>query len=144
MSNSLNSFSDFAVLIMRLSIGIIYMLVFGLRKLTGGVELWKKLGTAMSKFGINFMPEVWGFMAMFSEFFVPILMILGFLYRPSLCLITFTMVMASITHLSKMDPWGDVAFPLIMMFVFISMLIMGPGKFSIDFYLKKKKKTNEA
>lgn len=144
MNNSLSKYSDFGVLLMRLSIGIIFMFVHGLGKLTGGRELWKRLGNAMSNFGINFLHEFWGFMAMFSEFFVPIFLILGFLYRPALFLIIFTMIVAASNHLFKLDPWGKVAYPLVMVFVFTSMFIMGPGKYSIDYYIKQRKKVNEA
>lgn len=143
MNNSLDRYSDFGVLLLRLSTGIIFMLVHGLGKFTGGSDMWKRLGSAMSNFGINFWHEFWGFMAMFSEFIVPVFLILGFWYRPALFLVTVTMIVAASTHLLKLDPWGKIAYPMMMIFVFSSMFIIGPGKYSIEHYLKQRKKVNE-
>ncbi|MEZ4689878.1 MAG: DoxX family membrane protein [Ignavibacteria bacterium] len=71
MNNSLGKHSDLGILIIRIGIGISFILVHGLGKITGGPALWEKLGGAMSSFGINFLPTFWGFMAAFSEFVVP-------------------------------------------------------------------------
>jgi len=143
MNNSLGKYSDLGILLLRLSSGLIFILIHGLGKLTGGKETWRRIGGVMKNIGIDFFHEFWGFMAMFSEFFVPMLIILGLFYRPSLLLIIITMFMAAYTHLYNLDPWGKIAYPMMMFFVFTSMFIIGPGKYSIDYLLKKRKQRNE-
>lgn len=143
MNNSLSKFSDFGILLLRIGAGLIFIFIHGLGKITGGPPLWERLGGTMKNFGINFFPVFWGFMAAFTEFFVPMLLILGFLYRPSTALLAFVMIAAATNHLVNQDPWGKIAYPLMMVIVFISMFLIGPGKYSVDEYLKRRKQKNE-
>ncbi len=144
MSNSLNSYRDFGILLLRIGIGLIFIFVHGIGKITGGPELWVKLGGAMSNFGINFLPTFWGFMAAFTEFFVPMFLIIGFLYRPATLLLAFNMIVASQLHFSRLDPWAKIEYPLMLTILFVAMFLIGPGRYSIDAYLKRRKlKKNE-
>lgn len=143
MNNSLSKYSDSGVLLLRLSVGLIFIFIHGLGKITGGPALWKRLGGSMSNFGINFIPEFWGFMAAFTEFFVPMFLIIGLFYKPALFLLIFNMIVATTTHFIRLDPWGKIAYPMLLVFLFISMFLIGPGRYSIDEYLKRRKSKNE-
>ena len=143
MNNSLSKYSDSGVLLLRLSVGLIFIFIHGLGKITGGPALWKRLGGSMSNFGINFIPEFWGFMAAFTEFIVPMFLIIGLFYKPALFLLTFNMIVATTTHFIRLDPWGKIAYPMLLVFLFISMFLIGPGRYSIDEYLKRRKSKNE-
>ncbi len=143
MYNSLNKYSDIGILIIRISVGLIFIFIHGLGKITAGPPMWERLGKSMSTFGINFLPEFWGFMSAFTEFFVPMFLIIGFLFRPATLLLTLNMMVATSVHLKNLDPWGKVAYPMMMIFLFLSLFIIGPGKYSIDEYLKNRKKRNE-
>ena len=139
MNNSLGKQSDLGILIIRVGISLSFIFVHGLGKITGGPELWVKLGGAMSSFGINFLPGFWGFMAAFSEFVVPFFIIAGFLFKPAAFLLAFTMLTAMIKHLVALDPWNRVAYPMELMFVFIALMLTGPGKYSIWYMMNKRK-----
>lgn len=142
MDNTSNRFSDLGILILRIGVGLIFIFIHGLGKMTGGPGLWEKLGGAMSNFGINFFPTFWGFMSAITEFFVPMLLIIGFLYRPATLLLAFNMMVATTTHLMKLDPWGKIAYPMMLVILFISMFLIGPGRYSVDTYLRNRKSKN--
>ncbi len=143
MNNSFYRSSDFGMLLLRLGVGLIFIFIHGLGKITAGPEMWKRLGGSMSNFGINFLPEFWGFMAAFTEFFVPMLIILGVLFRPAALLLALTMIVATSVHLKNLDQWGKIAYPMMMVILFISLFLIGPGKFSVSEYFKNRKKANE-
>ena len=143
MNNSFYKSADFGMLLLRLGVGLIFIFIHGLGKITAGPVMWEKLGGSMSNFGINFLPEFWGFMAAFTEFFVPMFIILGLLFRPAAFLLAFNMIVAATVHLKNLDPWGKIAYPMMLVILFISMFLIGPGKFSISEYFKNRKKTNE-
>ncbi|HMQ68208.1 MAG TPA: DoxX family protein [Ignavibacteria bacterium] len=140
MNNSLGKHTDLGILIIRIGIGLSFIFVHGLGKITGGPERWAKLGEAMSSFGINFFPTFWGFMAAFSEFVVPFFLIAGFLFRPAAFLMAFTMFTAMSKHLIGLDPWSKVIYPMELMFVFIALILTGPGKYSVWYLMNRRKK----
>lgn len=132
--------TDIGTLILRLGVGITFILVHGLPKIVGGPQLWAKVGSTMTKAGIPFAPEFWGFMASASEFVGGILLIIGLYTRPAAAFMAFTMFVATAHHLSAHDPWGTVANPLRMMVVFIALIFWGAGKYSIDGLIASRKK----
>ena len=78
-------------------------------------------------------------MAAFSEFVVPLFLIAGFLFRPAAFLMACTMLTAMTSHLMKLDPWSKVIYPMELMFVFIALILTGPGKYSIWYLMQKRK-----
>jgi putative oxidoreductase len=131
--------ADTGLLIVRVGLGLSFIFLHGLQKLTGGPERWAGLGKTMSNLGIDFMPVFWGFMAAFAETFGAVFLILGLFYRPATFMLAFTMFVAMMTHLAKLDPWNKVGYPMELMFVFIGLLLIGPGRFSLDNILFGKK-----
>ncbi len=131
--------ADIGLLIMRVGIGICFIFLHGMQKLTGGVERWTALGKTMANLGIDFLPAFWGFMAAFAETFGALFIIIGLFHRPAAFLLAFTMLVAMITHLSKLDPWSKVVYPMELMFVFIGLFLIGPGRFSLDYVISKAK-----
>jgi putative oxidoreductase len=115
------------------------MLIHGLSKITEGPAGWESLGKSTGNLGINFFPMFWGFMAAFSEFLGALLLLLGFFFRPATFLLASTMFVALMSHLTKLDPWGRVAYPLDLLILFVSLFLIGPGKYSLDEYFKRKR-----
>ena len=58
---------DLGLLIARIGMGAGFIYYHGWAKLMGGPERWEGLGGAMARYGIEFWPTFWGFMAAFSE-----------------------------------------------------------------------------
>src|ERR1700735_2114159 len=96
MFKSLAKHADLGLLIGRLGVGAIFI-VSGWHKLSGGQASWTHYGHAMASLGINFMPNIWGLLAVLCDFAGGILFVLGFLLRPAAILIAFTMVVAFVS-----------------------------------------------
>ena len=139
MKTYLEKYKDLGLVVIRLVIGFSFIVIHGWSKITGGPETWGKLGKAMSNLGITFFPEFWGFMSSVSEFGGGILLILGLFTRPAAFFMGFTMFVAITNHLSRLDPWGRVFYPVEMLAVFLGLLFLGAGKFSLDAVIFKKK-----
>jgi putative oxidoreductase len=128
----LAKYRDTGLLIMRIGLGVAF-LIHGLPKLGGGPEEWTKLGKNMEHLGIDIFPVFWGFMAAVSEGIGGLLLILGLFYRPVCLLLMFTMIVATIKEAApKGRDFKKYSHPLTLVFVFVGMACIGPGRFSID------------
>ena len=123
-------YKNLAILILRIGIGFMFIL-HGWPKFIGGPDKWIKLGEyGMSAVGINFIPMFWGFMAAFSEFFGGIHLILGLFTRAFSLLLFITMFIATMTHVS--DGIMGASHPIELSIIFLSLFLMGAGKYSLD------------
>ena len=125
------SYLHIGILILRIGLGIMMML-HGYPKLFGGPEMWADLGTASQSIGIDFAPVFFGFMASITEFFGGLFLILGLFFRPSLALLVMVMIVAAASHISAGDEFTDTSHSIELAIVFISMLFIGPGNYSLD------------
>ncbi|MEW6171138.1 MAG: DoxX family protein [Candidatus Omnitrophota bacterium] len=121
---------DIGILILRIGIGLMFI-YHGLPKIMGGLNMWQGLGKTMSLFGINFIPTFWGFMASFAEFFGGIFIVLGIFFRPACFLLLINMIVASLMHLLKGDGLLVASHAIEMSIVFLSLIFIGSGKFSL-------------
>jgi len=131
--NTSSRYFNFGMLVLRIGIGLSFAVFHGYGKIMGGMPKWKVLGSKMSVLGIDFLPEFWGFMAAFAEFFGAILLIIGLFTRPAAFLLAFTMLVAIMVHMNSHESYSHALEAFI---VFIALLIAGPGKFSLDHIIK--------
>ena len=130
---------DWGILILRIGIGLAFIIIWGYPKIMGGPDLWTKIGGSMGNLGINFAPEFWGFMAALAEFGGGILLVLGLFTRAAAFFMGFDMVVAVSQHLTHKDPWTVVTHPLELLTVFIALLILGGGRISLDYLIFRKR-----
>ena len=72
-------------------------------------------------------------LAVFSEFFAPIFIIIGYKTKFFSFFPAATMFVATfIVHMANGDPFGRIEKPLLFLVGFVVMMMMGPGKYSID------------
>ena len=135
----LEKYRDAGLLLLRLGFGLGFLLFHGWRKITGGPEAWERTGAAMSNFGIDFWPVFWGFMAAFSESVGAVLFMLGLFFQPVCFLLGFTMITATASHLARGDGWSGSTHPFKNTFVFFGLLAVGPGKYSLDELIRRKR-----
>jgi putative oxidoreductase len=121
---------DLGLLIIRVTLGGLFM-IYGWPKITGGVEKWEKLGGSMENLGITFLPVFWGFMAAFAEFGGGLLLILGFLFRPALLMLIFTMFVAALFHYMKGDGFDGYYSALQYLLLFVGLFVAGSGKYAL-------------
>jgi putative oxidoreductase len=139
---ALNKYKDFGLLILRIGIGGMFIF-HGAPKMFGGPERWERIGASMASVGIKFVPVFWGFMASLSEFIGGICIILGLFFRPMCILLTITMTIAAFGPLSRGQGLRRAAHAIEDGIVFLSLIFIGPGKYSLDEWLKPQKRQNE-
>lgn len=126
---------DFGLLLFRFGIGIMFLFVHGLPKVTGGPGKWEKIGSAMAGLGLDFAPLFWGGLAAFTEFFGGLLLIVGLLTRPISFFLLITMIVAVTKHLDNGDGWGLASHAFETGCAFLLLLFSGAGKYSLDYRL---------
>ncbi len=124
-------FRDFGLFLLRVGTGVAFMM-HGLPKLQGGPEYWEQIGTAMANLGITFAPVFWGFMAALAEFGGGLLLLMGLFLRPVTLALFITMAVATVMHIKKGDDFNTYSHALEAGILFISLLFIGPGRFSLD------------
>ena len=127
---------DLGLLIVRLGIGLSLLVLHGWGKITGGADLWGKIGGSMGNLGIHFLPVFWGFMAALAESVGSALVILGLFFRPAAALLAFTMLVAAFHHLSLPAGapgagWNGASHALELLSVYLGLVLLGPGKYSV-------------
>jgi len=123
---------NLGLLILRLSAGG-FMLTHGYPKL-------QRLMAGEMRFGdpLGLGPEVSLVLAVFAEFFCAILVMLGLGTRLAAIPLIITMAVAAfIAHAA--DPFGRKEMALLYMISFVVLLLTGSGKFSVDYFLGRKR-----
>ena len=132
-SNNIN----FSLLFLRVTSGI-FMLTHGVGKLTKLIEG----GTIKFANPIGIGPEASLILAVFAEFFCSIFLIFGIATRVSSIPLIITMMVAGfIAHAG--DPFAVKEKAFLFLVIFITILIMGAGKFSVDNLISKYAKNRK-
>ncbi|HOW36298.1 MAG TPA: DoxX family protein [Candidatus Omnitrophota bacterium] len=126
---------EIGLLILRIGIGVMFI-IHGWPKITGGQQAWQQLGMATGSVGIHFAPTFFGFMAAVAEFFGGICLILGLGFRIACGLLLINMFVASSMHLSKGDGLVVASHAVEAGILFLSLIFIGPGKYSLDEKMK--------
>lgn len=119
---------------LQTQIGLAFLrIVPSVMMLTHGLPKFQKLISGDFEFGdpigIGATPSL--FLAVIGEFICPILVIIGFKTRWMALPPAITMVVAGfIVH--SADPFGTKEKAFLFLAFFIAILLLGPGKFSID------------
>lgn len=127
----LDKYRDIGLLILRIGIGVMFIM-HGLPKLIGGPDKWEMLGGTMKFLGVGFAPMAWGFMAALSECGGGLLLALGLFTRPACFALLATMIVATAMHIGKGDPFIAYSHAMEAGILFISLILIGPGKYSLD------------
>lgn len=129
IGSGLTRFRDLGLLLLRIGLGASFIW-HGHGKLFGGADMWATVGGMAN---ITFFPAVFGFIAGCVEFFGGIFLLVGLLFRPVCLLLAIDMAVALFMHhLPHGDPFGIWSHPMEDGIVFLSLLLIGPGAYSID------------
>ena len=119
------------LLLLRLGIGAAFI-GHGLPKLQAGPDGWARYGGAVGNFGIDFGYQAFGLLAGLAEAGGGLLLILGLLTRLACIPLFITMVVAATGHIARGDGFSGISHPIEAGIVFLAILIMGAGRYSLD------------
>lgn len=129
--SSLSKFKNTGLLLIRLGLGIMFIM-HGYPKLLGGPDRWEAVGGAMGNLGITFLPVFWGLLAALAETVGGICFLLGLFFRPVAIILAFTMLVAALSHLNRGDGLMGASHAIEIGVVFFGLAFVGPGKYSVD------------
>jgi putative oxidoreductase len=121
---------DLGLLLLRAGIGAVFLFIHGLPKLLDPSS-WSRVGRATSYLGIGFGHQAWGFFAVLAMTLGAVCLILGWCHRPAALALTLTMAVASIWRFYPFGGWDSAAYPFTLAIVCFSLLVLGPGKYSL-------------
>lgn len=128
------SSADFAALILRLGLGLLMMFNHGWMKLSA---FDKMSGKFVEFMGLSSSTSLT--MAIFAEFFCSFLLIMGLFSRWATIPLMITMIMALKVKNFQVFGTGNNELALLFLVGFISIFLLGSGKYSIDGLIYKKK-----
>jgi len=136
-----DKYRDYGLLILRIGIGSMFIMIHGLPKVAGGVQMWTALGGAFNRLiGIALLPTFFGFMAMLSEFIGGICLVAGVLFRPACALMLFTMVVAVTSILRGGYGLPAASQPFELGVVLLGLIFTGSGRFTLGYLLRASKR----
>jgi putative oxidoreductase len=126
----LAKYSDFGLLLLRVSIGVLFIL-YTAPVLMGGPSAWGHFDAGVRSWGIHSHFQVWGFLGALLGCIGGVLVIFGLFFRPGI----LVLLVLAIAHAIgvKHGSGFRTALPSIeMCFVLAGILFVGPGKYSVD------------
>ena len=131
-ATSYSTAADTGLLILRLGLGLL-MMVHGWSKLIGFNEKAPNFHDFMGLGG-----EISLGLTVFAEFFCSLLLVIGL--GTQLVLLPLIIVAIVIVFDVKAgNELGDKELPLLYLVGYVAVLLTGPGKFSIDYFIRRKK-----
>lgn len=121
------------LLLLRAGVGIT-MIFHGLPKYFGGSAMLTSVGKAVSIYGLDTKYALaWGFAAASVEVFGGLLIILGVLFRSSAFALICVMLTALLSHHPALNlkAFPDYAHAWVMLCVFVSLFLVGPGEYTL-------------
>ena len=106
----------------------------GFPKIMKGVGAWRGLATGVLGAGVpTWLLTVMGLFAAVAEFGGGILVAIGFLFRPALLMMLFTMAGAVTFHIrAGQTDFVSLSHAIEAGIAFFALMIMGPGRYSLD------------
>ena len=126
----LAKYADFGLLLLRVSVGVLFILYTG-PALMGGPSAWAHFGAGARNLGIHSHLQLFGFLAALLGCIGAVLVIFGLFFRPGV----LVLLVLAIGHAIEVKHGSGFrnALPFIeMCFVLLGVLFVGPGKYSVD------------
>ena len=126
----LAKYSDFGLLLLRVSVGVLFLL-YTAPAMMGGPSVWAHFGAGARNWGIHSHFALWGFVTALLGCVSGVLVIFGLFFRPAVLVLLILAIGHAIGV--KHGSGFRVALPSIeMCFVLAGILFVGPGKYSVD------------
>lgn len=129
---------NIGLLILRIGLGIM-LILHGYPKMFGGPDTWVEVGEATQYLGLDFAPMFFGFMAGVTEFFGGIFLLLGLFFTPSVIFLFIVMLVATAKNIGVGEEFANYSHSIEMAIVFLSLMFIGAGKYSLDHKLQERR-----
>ncbi|MDQ2825130.1 MAG: DoxX family protein [Verrucomicrobiota bacterium] len=127
----LSKYRETGLFLFRASIGLIFIILIA-PVLWNGPGSWAHFGSAMRHLDFHSHYQFWGFVGAIAACTGGILMILGLFFRIGVLLVlAVTLVHLAVLWDSRSDFYARLP-ALEMSILLVSLLVIGPGKYSVD------------
>jgi putative oxidoreductase len=126
---------DLGLLLLRIGMGLLFV-YYGYGMLAKGPQGLISIGSAFEFFGIKFAPLFWGYAAGIAMLAGGILVVCGLMFRVALFFMLITMIVAARMHFATGQGFMAASHALECAIVFLSLMVTGPGEFSLDAKMK--------
>jgi len=126
----LAKYSDFGLLLLRVSIGVLFLL-YTAPVLLGGPSAWAHFGAGARNLGIHSHFQIWGFVVALLGCIAGVLVIFGLFFRPGV-LVLLVLAIGHAIGVKHGTGFRNALPSIEMCFVLAGILFVGPGKYSVD------------
>jgi len=127
----LGKYSETGLLLLRASIGLIFILVCA-PVLFAGQHRWAQFGTAMRIFNFHSHLEWWGFFGALAASVGGILIVLGLAFRLGILLAFVIALVNAISIARYVSGLYPKLVPIEIPVILVCLALIGPGKYSVD------------
>lgn len=125
----LAKYREAGLLLLRISLGLVF-LYLSAPVLIAGAAKWARFAAPMRHFGIHAHLQWWGFAGALAQTIGGVLLVAGLFFRIGVILILVTTVIYTIAiwRIGSLSAYTSLE----MCVILASLLLIGPGKYSVD------------
>ena len=127
----LGKYREAGLLLLRASVGLIFILICA-PVLLSGEHRWWQFGSAMRVFNFHSHLDWWGFLGALSGCIGGIFMILGFAFRIGILLAFLVALVNAIAVAHHEHALYSIMIPIEAVIILVCLSFIGPGKYSVD------------
>src|SRR3954453_10722764 len=127
----LAKYREAGLLLMRVSLGVLFIIVTG-PVLLGGGSRWAVFGAGIRNLGLHSHFQIWGFLGALAGCVAAVLMIFGLFFRPGVLLALALSFVYTLGMMNGHAGIRDALVPLELGAMLLGLLFVGPGKYSVD------------
>ena len=127
----LAKYREAGLLLMRVSIGVLFVILTG-PVLLGGASRWSAFGGAIRNVGLHSHFQLWGFIGALAGCLGAALIIFGLFFRPGVLLVLVITVIHTLGALDRSGTLRASLGAIELCLILTSLLFIGPGKYSVD------------
>jgi putative oxidoreductase len=126
----LAKYADFGLLLLRVSIGLLFIL-YTAPPLLGGPAAWAHFGAGARTWGLHSHLQLWGFLGALFGCIGGVLIVVGLFFRIGILLVLFLAIGHALA-VTKGTGFRNALPSIEICLVLAGILFVGPGKYSVD------------